>query len=255
MNYLMPVVPLLLFAPLARSAPIGAVVQTWHYNTEPNTVTVRVVNTSEKDVTGYNISINETYADGASSRHEMLSDFVDTMLLLQEVKGTAQEGELRRQLGDGVLHPGMARDETFPVSAHLTDYEALVDAVTYADGTSESTNEAALGRILDHRKAQVATMQQVNEIIKTASTVLNDSSPRRTAVDRLQKLLTIWSAQTHREIEFDPGTLKSAIADLKVSTRLSVDERDYLLQYAARQDKRISSLSMHTQLVKPGDPR
>ncbi len=45
------------------SPPIGAVVQTWHYDPQANIVTLKIVNTSHKDITAFNIAIKETYAD------------------------------------------------------------------------------------------------------------------------------------------------------------------------------------------------
>jgi hypothetical protein len=54
---------LFLVLTLRGSPPIGAVVQTWHYDPQANTVTVRVVNTSEKDITAFNLSITETFGD------------------------------------------------------------------------------------------------------------------------------------------------------------------------------------------------
>src|SRR6266404_2314101 len=61
---------------LRASPPIGAVVQTWHYDPQSNAVTATIVNTSQKDITGYNITLKETYANGGVRNHEMLFDYV-----------------------------------------------------------------------------------------------------------------------------------------------------------------------------------
>lgn len=45
---------------LRASPPIGAVVQTWHYDPLTNIVTLKIVNTSHKDITAFNIAIKET---------------------------------------------------------------------------------------------------------------------------------------------------------------------------------------------------
>lgn len=54
---------------LRASPPIGAVVQTWNYNPQTNAGTATIVNVSHKDITAYNISIKETYADGNVHSH------------------------------------------------------------------------------------------------------------------------------------------------------------------------------------------
>jgi len=52
----------LIFASVAsaQSPPIGAVVQTWHYDPTTNQVTLTIANMSHKDITAYNITIKET---------------------------------------------------------------------------------------------------------------------------------------------------------------------------------------------------
>ena len=57
---------------LRASPPIAAVVQTWHYDPLTNIVTLKIVNTSHKDITAFNIAIQETYADGHVEQHELL---------------------------------------------------------------------------------------------------------------------------------------------------------------------------------------
>ena len=54
----------LLAVPLRGSPQIGAQVQTWNYDPRTNMVTLEIVNTSHKDITAFNITIKETYADG-----------------------------------------------------------------------------------------------------------------------------------------------------------------------------------------------
>jgi hypothetical protein len=74
-------------ASLPPSQPLGAVVQTWHYDPVANLVTLQIVNTSHKDITAFNIAIKETYADGRVEQHEMLEDFVGKILAAKELQG------------------------------------------------------------------------------------------------------------------------------------------------------------------------
>jgi hypothetical protein len=47
-------------------AVTGAVVQSWKYDQETKVLSLKIVNTSSKDVTSYNISITLKYADGST---------------------------------------------------------------------------------------------------------------------------------------------------------------------------------------------
>jgi hypothetical protein len=54
-----------------------------------------------------------------------------------------------KQYGDGAFHPGEARDERLPVQPGLTNYQAVMDVITYIDGTTDaSVNNAGLERIV-----------------------------------------------------------------------------------------------------------
>src|SRR6266852_5237091 len=151
---------------LRASPPIGAVVQTWHYDPLTNLVTVQVVNMSHRDITAYNITTKDTYADGHVGGHDTLCDYVGRIALVQEVRGTVDEADIRKQFGDGLLHPGESRNEIFGVQPGLKDFEAVVDVVAYADQTAEATNNDGLKRLVTHRKATVASTHLANEIIK-----------------------------------------------------------------------------------------
>jgi hypothetical protein len=130
MKHLFVLVVLLFSAHMARSAPVtGAAVQTWHYDPQTNMVTLQIVNTSHKDITGYNIALKETYADGHVRNHEFMSDFVGTIKFLEDVKGTADEARIRKEMGDGLFHPGEVREELIGVEPGLKDLQAVVDVV------------------------------------------------------------------------------------------------------------------------------
>jgi hypothetical protein len=84
---------------LRASAAIGAVVQTWHYDPLTNIVTLKIVNTSHKDITAFNIAINETYADGRVQEHELLEELVGKILAAKELQGTAEGESFRKRSG------------------------------------------------------------------------------------------------------------------------------------------------------------
>jgi len=255
--YLIPLLFLAVFTMTLRaSSPIGAVVQTWHHDAQTNLVTATVVNRSHKDITAYNISIKETYADGHINSHELLCEYAGMMAFVQEFKGTADEADIRKQFGDGLFHPGESRNEIIGVQPGLQNFEAVVDVVAYTDQIAEATNNAALQRLLEERKASVASTQMANEIIRAALADPNDTDPATTAAKEIQDRITAWKAQKHTTVDFDPGVAKGVIEELrKISSHPSTDKRNALTQYLTKSEKRLATFSPHAQLTKIGGPQ
>lgn len=256
MKHLMLALSLFLCAPLTRSLPVtGVAVQTWHYDPQTNMVTLQIVNASRKDITGYNISLKETYADGHVENHEVLSDFVGRIKFLQDIKGTPEEARIRKELGDGLFHPGEVRKELVGVQPDLKDFQAEVDVVAYADQTREATNSDGLQRLADHRKTEVASTQMANEIIKAALADPNDANPAATAAAKIQDRITTWKAQRHTTLDLETGTLRSIVNELNEISLHSNNKRDALSQYVAKSEQGIATLSPHADLKKSAGPQ
>jgi hypothetical protein len=254
--YIMFMLLLALTVPLRASPPIGAAVQTWHYDPQTNLVTATVANVSHKDITAYNISIKETYADGHVNSHELLCEYAGMIVFVREVKGTADEADIRKQFGDGLFHPGESRNEIIGVQPGLQNFEAVVDVVAYTDQIAEATNNAALQRLLEERKASVASTQMANEIMKAALADPNDPNPAATAATKLEDRITVWKAQQHTTVDFEPGVAKGVIEELRaISSHPSTNKRDALTQYLAKSEKRIATFSPHAELTKTGGPQ
>ena len=243
---------LLVFVSQQRaSPPIGAVVQTWHFDPQTHMVTATIVNISQKDITAYNISIKETYADGHVNTHELLCEYAGKMVLVEEFKGTPDEAEIRKQLGDGLFHPGESRNELIPVQPSLQNFEAIVDVVAYTDQTAEATNIDALQRLIEGRKASVASARMANEIIKAVLSDQNDADPIATAATKLQQRITLWKAQPHAALDFEPGVAMGVVDELRaISSRPLTDKRNALTQYLTKSEKRLAALSTHSELTK-----
>jgi len=241
---------------LRASPPIGAVVQTWHYDPITNIVTLKIANMSHKDITAYNISIKETYADGHVNTHELLCEYAGRMVLVQEFKGTPDEAEIRKQLGDGLFHPGESQDEIIGVQPGLQNFEAVIDVVAYTDQTAEATNNAALQRLLEGRRASVASTRMANEIMQAALADPNDADPAATAAKKIQGRIAVWNAQTHSTVDFEPGVAKGVVDELgAISSRPLTDRRNALTQYLTRSEKRLAMFSPHAELSKIGGPQ
>ena len=253
--YLIPLLFLAVLAvPLRASPPIGAVVQTWHYDPQANTVTIRIVNISEKDITAFNISITETFGDHSVNNHEKLVDMLAAVVLVQQIKGTPDEDRIRTQLGDGTLSAHQSRDRIFSYADGkvVADFHATIDVVAYADGSAEATNTAALARLREHRNAELHSYQKANQILKE---VLADSAiqtPSEEATARLEKFLMVWKAQPHFDVDMEPGTIEAVVRDLKNAPRVAaaqrIGEAEFLQRYAAEKEQHISMLSAHAQL-------
>jgi hypothetical protein len=234
---------------LRASPPIGAVVQTWHYDPLTNIVTLKILNTSHKDITAFNIAIKETYANGRVEQHEMLEDLVGKVLRAKELEGDHSRGAelFRKQYGDGAFHPGEVHDEIIGVQQGFQTIEAVVNVVTYMDGTADAANNDALGRIVDERQATVASQKMIAEAIQTALADPNDSAPSATAAKAIQDRASVWKAQKHTKLDLDTVRLESIANELK-----TVSSRDALKQLLDREQARMSALSVHAAPVKTG---
>jgi len=222
-------------------------------------VTVKIVNNSHKDITAFNIAIKETYADGRVDKHEVLEELLGKIVRAKELQGDTSRGaeNFRRLYGDGAFHAGAVWDEKLPVQPGLTNYQAVIDVVTYMDGTAESTNDDALGRIVEERQATVDSKKIATEIIKTALADANDTNPSMTAARKIQDRATIWKAQQHTKSDLDDVYLEAIANEVKaVSSSGNVNKQDALKQIVNREEARMSVLSVHAALVKTtGGPK
>lgn len=239
---------------LLASPPIGAVVQTWNYDPKTNSVILKIVNTSHKDITAFNVAIKETLADKRVDKHEMLEELVGKIIAAKELQGdTSRRAETFRKLyGDGAFHPGEVHDEIVGVQPGFQNIEAVVDVVAYVDGTAEATNNDALGRIVDERQATVASQKIITETIQTALADPNDSDPSATAAKKIQDRASVWKAQKHTKLDLDTVRLESMADEIKIVSSRSVNKRDVLKQLLNREEVRLSLLSVHAALVKTG---
>jgi hypothetical protein len=234
--------------------PVGAVVQTSHYDAAINMVTLTIANVSHKDITAYNIAIKETYADGQVHNHELMADYVGRIAFVKELQGTVDEDDIRKQFGDGLFHSGETRQEMVGVQPGFKDIRAVVDVVAYADQTAEATNADGLKRIVDHRKSEIAATQLANQIIQTALADPNDADPAATAAKKVQERLTLWNVQKHTALDLDMGGLQGTVNELKeISSQKN--KRDALNQYVAKREQRITMMSPHSVLTKTGGPQ
>jgi hypothetical protein len=157
--------------------------------------------------------------------------------------------------GDGAWHPGEVRDEQLPVQPGLTDYQAVIDVVTYMDGTADSTNQAALGRIIDERQATLASQKIATEIIQAALADPNETDPSMTAAKKIQDRATIWRAQQHTKLDLDVWRLESIANEIRIVSSRNVNKRDALKQVLDKEEAKLSIISVHATPPKTGGPQ
>jgi hypothetical protein len=242
---------------LLASPPIGAVVQTWNYDPKTNSVILKVVNTSHKDITAFNVSIKETLADGRIVEHEMLEEFLGKILSAKEIPAndTRQAEAFRKLYGDGALHPGEVHDEIIGMQPGFISFVAVVDVVTYIDGTAESTNDDGLGRIVEERQVAVASTKIITAAIQTALADPNDTNPAATAAKAIQDRANVWKAQKHSKRDLDMMRLESSAKQLSRVSSQNGDKRAALQQIGDTEQAALTILSAHATLTKTGGPQ
>lgn len=237
--------------------PIGAVVQTWHYDPQTKIVTIRLVNTTQKDIVAYNLSITETFADGSTSSHEVMTDLLDRMINAQLAKGTVEEVQFTEKFGNGTFAAGKTIDQNIPETTAVTDMQIAVDMVAYADRTADVKNEGAFGRLTAYRQGESLAIQQANEIVLNvlANSVIND--PSEAATIELKRRIEVLHAQNLAPDDprrYEESHLQEVVSRLQnnqiLASSLHITEIEHLKRDVADRQQRIALAKPHTQLTR-----
>src|SRR5258708_7804475 len=192
---------------------MGVVIESWHYDPSLKAVILHLVNHSKKDVTAFNISIAEKYADGSTDHtdgtpsdihdHQMMEDMLGRMINIQMgvvshgggtlVMGPARDvGAMLRQgvSANGTFAAGTSRDYPDLVSKDVSDIDAVVDVVAYADGTAQvQNNDRAFRNLLAERKGPLLAMEKVVEVIKQVLADPMVTNPLDSVIQQLTPLV------------------------------------------------------------------
>ena|ERR1700733_11809254 len=112
-------------------AQSGALVQAWRYNPQKHLVEIRINNVSPKGIPAFNMTVLMKHEDGTLAVGEAGADF---------------------STGIGSLAAETSFNTRLYSAKALTNVEAVIDVILYADGTSEVLNKRAYDRILTQRK-------------------------------------------------------------------------------------------------------
>ena len=220
-------------------ASTGVSVENIRFEKQSRIAFLRIVNTSTKDVTGLNLSIEVTYQNG-QYHYERVLDFAAKMVSAQKAG-----------LGDnGALHPGTTLEERLdlPIRGGLDNrplaVTAQVDLVAYTDLLVEGNNEPALSRLVSLRKNRILADQKAAELINEAAANSVTPNPGGVAVSQLRALL---EQAKRKEGEHELETeLMAIIEDLERSG--PEVSRGYLRQYATGKFRDSAAMAPHSEL-------
>ena len=260
---------------------LGVVIESWHYDPADKIVILHLVNNSGKDVTAYNISIAEKYADGTTNYadgrapgihdHQMMEDFLGRLINFQlgmKPSGVVIPGAVRREKdrimyeqmrqntsGNGTFAAGTSRDHIDFVSKDVSDIDAVVAVVAYSDGTADVlNNDRAFRNLVAERKGSVLAMQKVVEVVKRVLADPMVSDPISAALNELLPFAELLEANTKNgspEVAENnvARNLQNDIRNLQYMQREKLDaQRDSLARYVVSQEKLIALMAPHANL-------
>ena len=267
---------------------LGVVIEGWHYDPALKTATLHLVNNSYKDVTAFNISIAEKYADGSTNYldgtpsdihdHQMMEDMLMAMINIQtevvpQGSGTLAVGSARsvgamREVrqgvegGNGTFAAGTSRDYVDHVGKDVSDIDAVVDVVAYADGTAQvQNNDRGLRNLLGERKGQLLAMQRVVEVSKRVLADPMVVSPLDAVIQQLTPLVDSADMVKNRPPEDAEGNVAMHLRnDLKnfemiqrsqIWSQINISEREWLARYVEQHEKRIELMKPHCEIAIP----
>ena len=256
------------------NALMGVVIESWHYDPVQKTLTLHLVNHSNKVVTAFNISMSEKYADGSTNpwyaegiphnlqdsqkMEDELNLFIQSKDERRGGRGIAVSGPVVNGQIAGpptsVFAAGTSRDYVMRgEEKEVADIEAVVDVVAYADGTADVQNDRAFRNLMAERKGPLLAMQKVVEVIKGVLADPMVSSPLAEVLRALKPLADAEQTKNHPPEDpefFQAMTLRNDVKDLETMQQQKIpNEREWLTRYAERQEERIALMKPHCELV------
>jgi hypothetical protein len=261
---------ILTFALQASQAQERPVVLTWDYNGQQKTLTLHLANYSGKDITAYSISISEKYADGSTNPScldgipcfpgEKMEELLGAMVNFQLAKTEGRHGVVRVGVLVNGQAPGTVDVERmrreFGNGKDISDVDAVVDMVVYADATADVQNERAFRQLMAMRKGQLLAMEKVNEVIKRVLADPTVDSPISAVLTELTALNNVAHQGKNlspEDTQFNQAMyLQGAVENFKNMQRwrMNMTEREYLAQYVDGQEKRVALMSPHCEIEK-----
>lgn len=160
-----------------NSSNMGVVVQSTDDNPGASVTTVHLLNISNKEVTAFNLSVQQTLPDGKTFKP---SANTEDMLGAYLLKGKAFSPNSTFDVQMGKILVQIPK----PV-----DEKLVVDVVIYADGTAQVQNQDRFKDIMDQRTAHFRTLEKVDEAIEKVLADPAAEHPTASVVARLKAVL------------------------------------------------------------------
>src|SRR5260370_15401276 len=142
----------------------GVVIERWHFDAQHKTLTLRLVNHSHSDVTAFNISIAEKYADGSTnpSSAEGIPHNLQDHQIMEDMLNLMNQPD-RKAFAAGTTHDYVMYGE----QKYIADIQAVVDVVAYADGSADVLdNDPAFRNLVAETTGRLRAMEKGNEVAK-----------------------------------------------------------------------------------------
>lgn len=247
----------------AQDLPKVPVAVTWNYYPQPKTLVLHLTNNSGKDITAYNVSIRNKYADGTHDDQccglQSSSEFLGGLIAAQMAKDTPSEQFADR--GNNTFTAGATRDQTILETKDISSVDAVVDVAVYADGTKDVENSDALKRIWAGRQRELLAMQKIDQIVQNALADQTNEHPSAAALTELTAYTVQMAKYTvemrgREESINDIQQGQEAYLDNGIQTlrnmqqpRGKTTERERLAKYAESLKKQIELMSPHCALM------
>ena len=243
---------------LADSLP-GVVIESWRYDPAQKAVILHLVNQSHKDVTAFNISILEKYADGSTSYLDGTPSDIHDHQLMEDMLGLVINTQLGVSPGSGkgTFAAGTGRDYPDLVGKDVSGIDAIVDVVAYADGSADvRDNDRAFRNLTAERKGSLLAMEKVTEVVKRVLADPMVSDPVSAALNELLPFAESLEAKTkNRSPEVAENNvarnLQGDIRNLQGmrEKKSGTAQRESLAGYVEYHEKLIALMKPHCELV------
>jgi hypothetical protein len=234
---------------------LGVVIESWHFDPQHKTLTLHLVNQSHKEVTAYNISIAEKYADGSTNPWyaEGIPHNLQDSQMMEDVLNLTNQPN-RKAFAAGTTHDYVMYGQ----EKEIADIEAVVDVVAYADGTADVLdNDRSFRNLVAERKGRLLAMEKVTDVIKRALADPMVSDPVSAALNELLPFAESLDAKTKNS---SPEVAENNVArnlrgDIQNLERMQQEkmsgtaQRESLAGYGEYLEKMIASLRPHCELV------
>lgn len=149
---------LLCLAVGVKAAPGGLAVQSWRWEPTRNAAVVRMLNTSDKDISAYSVSVLATFRDGTTNASQRSVEFLPAMAAAQ----------IQKSPTNGTFEARGHEDLVIGSEKEIADVSVSVSAVIYSDMTANVKDVRAFEALIGARKDYAAATSQARDVMKKA---------------------------------------------------------------------------------------